>query len=95
MKISSRTWFFFLFMAVLLALLLLEVRQPALHRLGQPAPAFTLERLGGGKLSSKDLPGRVVLVDFWATWCPPCVDEMPFLARIAKEYENRGRKSVV
>jgi thiol-disulfide isomerase/thioredoxin len=57
---------------------------------GQPAPAFEMERFSGGTVSLADLRGKIVMLDFWATWCPPCVKEMPYLVRIAKEYESRG-----
>jgi thiol-disulfide isomerase/thioredoxin len=57
---------------------------------GQPAPAFTMERLGGGSVSLADLHGKIVMLDFWATWCPPCVKEIPSLVRVAKEFESRG-----
>jgi peroxiredoxin len=52
---------------------------------GQPAPAFALPRLApadGAGLSLDDLRGRVVLVNFWATWCKPCEDEMPAMERL-------------
>lgn len=57
---------------------------------GQPAAAFTLETWEGGKVSLAALRGKVVMIDFWATWCPPCVEEMPTLVKLAKEYESRG-----
>ncbi len=55
-----------------------------------PAPGFAFERFAGGKVDSEDLKGRVVMLDFWATWCPPCVEEMPMLVKVAKEYEAKG-----
>ncbi|MDP1827810.1 MAG: TlpA disulfide reductase family protein [Archangium sp.] len=63
---------------------------PALLAPGSVAPDFTLERAGGGKLTLSNLRGRVVLVDFWATWCPPCRAELPWLVKLAKKYEAQG-----
>ena len=57
---------------------------------GNAAPAFTLSRYGGGTVSLRDLPGKVVLLNFWATWCVPCAAEMPALTRLAREFESRG-----
>ena len=54
------------------------------------APPFQLEKFGGGSISSAELRGKVVMLDFWATWCGPCVAEMPILLRLASEYESRG-----
>jgi cytochrome c biogenesis protein CcmG, thiol:disulfide interchange protein DsbE len=53
-------------------------------RPGQLAPAFELPRLEGrAKLSLDELRGRVVLLNFWATWCKPCEEEMPAMQRLA------------
>ena len=56
----------------------------------KPAPDFTLELLQGGSVSLGDLRGRVVLVDFWASWCPPCIEEAPILNSVYEEYRERG-----
>jgi peroxiredoxin len=53
-----------------------------------PAPEFDLELIGGGRVSLASLRGKTVLVDFWATWCPPCVLEVPELNALAKELEG-------
>lgn len=54
------------------------------------APGFAFARFEGGTVSSEQLKGRVVMLDFWATWCPPCREEMPYLVRLAREYEGKG-----
>lgn len=56
----------------------------------RPAPAFTLTDLGGNALSKESLAGRVVLLDFWATWCAPCRKSMPELQAIHEKYAGRG-----
>jgi thiol-disulfide isomerase/thioredoxin len=57
---------------------------------GMEAPSMKLEKYQGGTLSLGDLKGKVVMLDFWATWCPPCQAEMPALVKLAKEYEDKG-----
>ncbi len=56
----------------------------------EPAPDFTLELFEGGSVSLSELQGKVVLVDFWASWCPPCIEEAPALNEIYEEYRDRG-----
>jgi peroxiredoxin len=63
--------------------LFLEADTPAPVGRGTPAPAFELPRVGGGSsLSVEQLRGKVVLLNFWATWCKPCEDEMPAMERL-------------
>ena len=57
---------------------------------GESAPEFTLALIGGGSISSQELRGRVVMMDFWASWCPPCREEAPVLAQVYAEYRERG-----
>jgi peroxiredoxin len=53
-------------------------------------PDFTLKDLRGKEWSFKDLRGQVVLVNFWATWCPPCRKEIPDLMKIYQQYQSKG-----
>jgi DsbE subfamily thiol:disulfide oxidoreductase len=62
----------------------------ATPRLGEPAPSFSLVSVDGSTTSLADLRGRPVLLNFWASWCPPCRGEMPDLDRVAGEYRDRG-----
>jgi len=58
---------------------------------GTPAPAFSLPRLGDGTpLDLTRLRGRVVLLNFWATWCKPCEDEMPAMERLYRRLQGSG-----
>ncbi|MEJ2348677.1 MAG: TlpA disulfide reductase family protein [Anaerolineales bacterium] len=55
-----------------------------------PAPALELSDLQGGKASLKDYRGQVVLVNNWATWCPPCRAEMPTLEAYFEDHRDQG-----
>jgi thiol-disulfide isomerase/thioredoxin len=59
-------------------------RMPA----GAPLAAFDLQSLDGHALTSQDLMGRVVVLNFWATWCGPCKEEMPSLARLQSQFDS-------
>lgn len=54
------------------------------------APDFTLNDLSGDAVSLEDYRGKVVLVDFWATWCPPCLRSIPELVRLQEHYADKG-----
>jgi cytochrome c biogenesis protein CcmG/thiol:disulfide interchange protein DsbE len=74
-----------------LALLAYGVIAKAEEPLGEgPAPDFTLSLFDGGQLSLSDLRGEVVVINVWASWCPPCRDEAPVLERAWRRYRDRG-----
>jgi thiol-disulfide isomerase/thioredoxin len=54
------------------------------------APALTLKDVRGRNLRLSDYKGKVVLLNFWATWCPPCRSEMPDLIKMQHEYRRKG-----
>jgi peroxiredoxin len=55
-----------------------------------PAPDFTFPRLDGKMVSLSDYKGKVVLVNIWATWCPPCVDEMPSMEKLYRKFKGKN-----
>jgi thiol-disulfide isomerase/thioredoxin len=55
-------------------------------KIGKAAPNFELENISGETVSLENLSGKIVLLDFWATWCPPCVVVMPILESLQKEF---------
>ena len=57
---------------------------------GFPAPDFSVVDGDGNKLSLSSLQGKIVLLDFWASWCAPCRDELPHIEQVAKDYADRG-----
>ena len=56
---------------------------------GKPAPHFTITSLDGTEIDPLSFPGKVVMIDFWSSWCPPCRIEAPILSQIHREYEDR------
>ena len=58
-------------------------------RIGTAAPEFTAED-SDHKFTLSDLHGKVVVLNFWATWCAPCVEEMPSLVQLQERFKNKG-----
>lgn len=67
-----------------------EVRRLAPVAENALAPPFRMARWAGGEVSRDDLKGKVVMLDFWATWCGPCAEEMPSLLKLSREYADKG-----
>ena len=71
-----------------------DIEVPAVAMSGKPAPDFTLKDINGKDVKLSDLKGNVLVFDFWATWCPPCVAAMPGLNELAAEFKDQGLKVV-
>jgi cytochrome c biogenesis protein CcmG/thiol:disulfide interchange protein DsbE len=78
-----------LFVAALVATQLLLGRSRPGVAVGEPAPALALPDLAGRPISLASLKGKVVAVNFWATWCGPCLLEIPELAEVWRERSGR------
>ncbi len=82
---------FFGFWVYLLLALVLPVQAGSLDPAEKPpAPGFSLENLQGGHTKLSDYHGQVVLLNFWATWCAPCRQEMPGMEKLWQTYRGQG-----
>jgi len=83
-----------LVVAVLVTVFALKQNNPYLQysplRVKHPAPNFTLPGLNGKMINLSDYRGKVVLVNVWATWCPPCVDEMPSMEKLYQALKDEN-----
>lgn len=79
-------------LAVVCAIALSGAAAKGLH-IGDYAPDFEMELSDGGKVKLSSFRGKVVLLHFWATWCPPCQKELPEMDALAKQIAQKGSSS--
>jgi len=97
---KSKIWRLLLLLAVILLLgyglgkfELSTRKQPKLECLGQEelsAPVFSLPDLKGDRVDLVSFKGEVIIIEFWATWCGPCREEIPVLNQLYRKYKDRG-----
>ena len=91
MRRRLKSWSFGLIVAIFILFGCDRGSKPAL--LNAPAPDFTVQD-AGQRVSLHDFRGKVVVLNFWATWCPPCVDEMPSLVALQTRPEVKNKVQV-
>ena len=72
------------------SLSLFSCRMQAHNKNSKTAPEFTLNNLDGKPFNLRDASGKVVILDFWATWCPPCKMELPHFEALYRKYREKG-----
>ena len=86
-KVMKRVFIFVVFLFMLGGLTRVNAQEKeTLVKVGDDVPEFVVEMFDGQKIDIKDLKGKIVLINFWATWCPPCQEE---LKRVQKEIIDR------
>jgi peroxiredoxin len=67
-----------------------DVMEQRVVEAGDTAPKFTIKTENGQQIGRSEFPGKLLMVNFWATWCPPCVEEMPSLNQFAQTMGPQG-----
>lgn len=76
--------------SILLAVALFLAAGMLHAQVGETAPAFSLKDKDGKVFSDQSLKGKIIVLNFWATWCPPCRAEIPAFKKVYDEYKDRG-----
>jgi len=86
---SKQALIIFLVVFLVTIIVMQSFRSSGPVEIGKRAPQFTLQDMSGREVSLGDYRGKIVILDFWATWCGPCRMTMPMLDDIQKEYEGK------
>ncbi len=78
------------FLILVLTTITSEARTLTVYPTNNPPVSLTLQDLSGQKHKLENYKGEVVLVNFWGTWCPPCVEELPSLQSLESELKSLG-----
>jgi len=79
-----------LILSIMIVFLIGAVGMSFGYEKGEKAPDFTLKSLSGKNIKLSEMRGRVVLVNFWATWCAPCKKELPYFNHLYEKYKRLG-----
>src|SRR5690349_804383 len=80
-------------MGLMVVLLIYAIYVPlneTIVQVGDRAPEFTIQADNGHKYSQADFGGKLLVLNFWATWCPPCHEELPSLDALQKKFASKG-----
>lgn len=80
-------------LVVLFGTFLYTIRNSFEHRIIEPgdtAPSFAVTTESGKRVTRSDFSGKLLVLNFWATWCPPCIEEMPSLNEFAQQFQKEG-----
>lgn len=96
MKIFKHVAFVFVALVAVFSLVACDDSSTQVQKLpqggliGQSAPELTLTDMQGQEVSLSQFRGKVVILNFWATWCPPCREEMPSMEKLHRDYQDKG-----